>query len=87
MNTNPSKSNSLHLLWADCMPVSVLGSLSTLNHFGQCRGYYCFVVVKDFIYLFLEREGREKERKRNISVPEIYRLVAFCTPPTGDLVP
>ena len=38
------------------------------------------------MYLFLERgEGREKERERNIDVPEKQRLVASCTPPTGDL--
>ena len=37
--------------------------------------------LKDLIYLFLERgEGREREREG-----ATHRLVAFCTPPTGDL--
>ena len=32
-----------------------------------CRAF--FFLLKDFIYLFLERgEGREKERERNINV-------------------
>ena len=45
-------------------------------------------IFKDFIYLFLERrEGREKERERNISVQEIHWSVASHTPPTGDLCP
>ena len=39
---------------------------------------FCF---NDFIYLFLERgEGREKERERNIDVPEKHRLVASHMP-------
>ena len=46
-----------------------------------------FIFLKDFIYLFLERrEGREKERERNIYVQEMHQLVASCTPPTGELV-
>ena len=40
---------------------------------------------KDFLSLFLERgEGREKERERNIDVPEIHRSVASRTPQTWD---
>ena len=36
--------------------------------------------------LFIFREkGREGERERNINVQEELRLVASCTPPTGDL--
>ena len=36
-----------------------------------------FTFLKDMIILFLEqREGREKERKRNIDVKEKYRSVA-----------
>ena len=39
---------------------------------------------KDFIYSFLERrEGREKEREKNINVSEINRLIASHMPPTG----
>ena len=47
--------------------------------------YFSF---SDFIYLFSEKgEGREKEKKRNINVQEVYRLVAsHRPPPTGDLV-
>ena len=46
-----------------------------------------YIFKKDFIYLLLERrEGKEKERERNMDVQEIYRLVASPTPPTGDLV-
>ena len=41
---------------------------------------------KDFLSLFLERgEGREKERERNIDVPEKHTLVASPTPSTGEL--
>ena len=46
--------------------------------------YVC--IYKDFIYLFLERrEGREKERERNIDVREKHPLVASHMPPTADL--
>ena len=40
---------------------------------------------KDFIYLFLEREGREKQRERNINVWEKHQLIASHMPPVGDL--
>ena len=44
----------------------------------------CLFFFKDFIYLFFrEREGRKKERERNLSVRDKYRLVASCTHPTG----
>ena len=43
-------------------------------------------VLKDFIYLLLERgERREKERERNSNVLEIHQSVISCTPPAGDL--
>ena len=39
------------------------------------------IILKDFIYLFLERgEGREKDGEKNQCV------VASRTPPSGDLV-
>ena len=37
-----------------------------------------FLFFKDFIYLILEREGREKERERNINV-----WLPLVHPPTG----
>ncbi|KAF6099831.1 hypothetical protein HJG60_011562 [Phyllostomus discolor] len=43
-----------------------------------------FFCVFCSMYLFLERrEGREKQRERNISMREIS--ITSCTPPTGDL--
>ena len=56
----------------DC--VGVAGGHRHLNHSNQpsTKILYFFkplYVLKDFIYLFLERgEGREKERERNINV-------------------
>ena len=48
--------------------------------------FFIFILFKDFIDLFLERrEGREKERERNIDVQEIHHSVASCTPLTGNL--
>ena len=42
-------------------------------------------ILKNFIYLFLEREeGREKEREKNIDVWEGHLLVASLMPPTGE---
>ena len=41
--------------------------------------------VKDFIYFWERREGREKERERNINVWEKHQLVAFHMLLTGDL--
>ena len=39
-----------------------------------------------FIYLFLERgEGREKERDRNINVPEKHQSIVSHMLPTADL--
>ena len=47
------------------------------NLFGK---YFCKLLKKDFIYLFLEREeGREKERERNIGWLPLARA------PAGDL--
>ena len=41
------------------------------------------VFLKDFIYLFLEREeGREKERERDIDVREKHQSVASGIYPT-----
>ena len=35
---------------------------------------FLFTVFKIFyLFIFREREGREKERERNIDVPEIHR--------------
>ena len=49
----------------------------TMRDYGGDR-CFCF---KDFIYLFLEREGgREKERERNINT-----WLSLAMPPTGDL--
>ena len=43
-------------------------------------------LFKKRFYLFLEiREGRRKERERNINVWKIRWSVAFCTSPAGDL--
>ena len=52
--------------------------------------YIVYVSNNVFIYYlliyFLERrEGKEKERERNISVLEIHRSIASHMPPTGDL--
>ena len=48
---------------------------SCLNTIG-IEVYQCFAnknFLKDFIYLFLERrEGKEKERERNINMLEIH---------------
>ena len=45
-------------------------------------GVYFFLILKDFIYLFLERgEGRKTERERNINVGEKYQWVASCICP------
>ena len=33
----------------------------------------------------MRREGRKRERERNINVPEKHQLVASCAPPTGYL--
>ena len=51
----------------------------------------CYVYLFSF-FLFLKillgldrREGREKERGRNIDVQEIHKSVASHTPPTEDL--
>ena len=39
-------------------------------------------LLKEFIYLFLEREeGRERKRKRNTDVKEKHQLGAFRTHP------
>ena len=56
------------------MGVEMCGGAQEVSHL------FCF--FKDFIYLFLDRrEGREKEKERNINV-----WFASCVPPTGDLV-
>ena len=48
-----------------------------MNHFNH--------LLKDFVYLFLERrEGREKEREKNISVREKHGSVASSTCPNWD---
>ena len=40
------------------------------------------IILKDFIYLFLERgEGRERERERKIDVGEKHQSLASHTPP------
>ena len=45
-----------------------------------------YIVFKDFIYLFLEREeGREEKRERNRNMREKHQSVASHMPPTGDL--
>ena len=44
-----------------------------------------FRFFKKIIYLFFKERGREEERERNIDVHGIRGLVAFHTPPTGDL--
>ena len=58
-----------------------LGAGSALNHFED------FPKLPELEgYLFLERrEGREKERERNIDVQQKHQSVASCVPPTGDL--
>ena len=46
---------------------------------------FCFF-KEDFIYSFLERrQGREKERERNIDGWEKHPLVASHMPPTRDM--
>ena len=48
--------------------------------------YAHLLFFKDFIYFVLEkREGREKERQRNIDVREIHGAVASHRPAAGDL--
>ena len=45
-------------------------ALIPLSHTNQG---YSSIFLKDYVYLLLERrEGREKERERNIDVLEIY---------------
>ena len=40
-----------------------------------------------YLFIFRERGGREKERRRKTSMCERYiDLVASCMPPSGDLV-
>ena len=48
---------------------------------------FIYVLFKDFIYLFLERdweEKRETERDKNINMKEKHRLIASCTPLTRN---
>ena len=62
----------------------VIQELSIWSLCNYSQSYIPFL-NKDFIYLFLERgEGGEKERKRNIDMPEKHGSVASCTPPTGE---
>ena len=51
------------------------------------RIFKILFIIKDFIYLFLERgERREKERERSIGVWEKHQYVAAShRPPAGDL--
>ena len=45
-----------------------------------------FFFNASFFCLFSERdEGREKERERNIVVPELHHSISSHTAPTGDL--
>ena len=61
-----------------CSPL-VLRIAQPLRHTSQ--GFY----KRLYLFIFREREGREKERERNIDVREIYLSVASHIPPTGDL--
>ena len=47
--------------------------------------FFFFFFPRFYLLISERREGREKERERNIYVQEIHRLVAFYTSPTGDL--
>ena len=67
---------SISLVSVDCQPVAadswkcgpVFPDFSMSQEKSQI---WIFKIFKDFIYLFLEiREGREKERERNIDVRE-----------------
>ena len=57
---------------AECFPIIAGGLGLDSVMLEELEKYYicvCVCVFKDFISLFLERrEGREKERERNISV-------------------
>ena len=53
-------------------------ALNPLSHTSQAF-YFIYLLIKDFIYLFLERGGQE-ERER-----EIACVVASHAPPAGDL--
>ena len=51
------------------LPPSSSGSLLCVNWSPVLPKLVTFFFLKDFIYLFLEREeGREKERERNVNV-------------------
>ena len=44
--------------------------------------YYYFIILKDFIYIFLKRgEGRDKERERNVDVKENHWSAASLMRP------
>ena len=50
-------------------------------HVSMLSSYIFFYLLKNFIYLFLERgKGREKERERNIDVWEKHWLPLAHTP-------
>ena len=52
--------------------------MKTFSVLGLCFLFFSFLILKDFIYLFLER-GEEGEKYQCV--------VVFRTPPTGGLAP
>ena len=84
----------MYCLWRDITflvlkscktPYFIYRSLREKSLSLVCLQFYSFLFFKDFIYLFWERrEGRGKERDRNIDMWEKHWLVASCIPPNGD---
>ena len=73
------------------LPHCVLNCLVFSIFVDSCYIFECSLLWSVYsclfkrFYLFLEREGREEERERNISVNEKHRSFTSSTPPTSDL--